>query len=77
MDNPVIETRDGPILVLTLNDPARANPLSSEMVASLSEALDKAASDVGVRAVILAGAGRNFSAGDCRGRGRSGESFRY
>lgn len=63
MSDIVLREEHGPVLVLTLNDPDRANPLSSEMVAALSEALEKAASDVGVRAVILAGAGRNFSAG--------------
>ena len=63
MEKPVIEQRDGPILVLTLNDPDRANPLSSAMVIALSEALEGAASDSDVRAVILTGAGRHFSAG--------------
>lgn len=63
MEKPVIEQRDGPVLVLTLNDPDRANPLSSAMVAGLSDALERAASDADLRAVILAGAGRNFSAG--------------
>jgi methylglutaconyl-CoA hydratase len=63
MKKPVIEHRDGPVLVLTLNDPGRANPLSSSMVIALSEALERAASDAEVRAVILAGAGRHFSAG--------------
>jgi methylglutaconyl-CoA hydratase len=63
MSDIVLREERGPILVLTLNDPERANPLSSEMVAALSEALEKAASDGEVRAVILTGAGRHFSAG--------------
>jgi methylglutaconyl-CoA hydratase len=63
MEKPVIAERDGPVLVLTLNDPERANPLSSEMVAALSGALEKAAWDEEVRAVVLKGAGRHFSAG--------------
>jgi methylglutaconyl-CoA hydratase len=63
MPEPVLERRDGPVLVLTLNDPDRANPLSSEMVLSLTEALDGAAADETVRAVVLTGAGRHFSAG--------------
>jgi methylglutaconyl-CoA hydratase len=63
MENPVIEERDGPVLVLTLNDPERANPLSSVMVAALSKALSTAASDEEVRVVVLKGAGRHFSAG--------------
>ncbi len=63
MEKSVIEQRDGPILVLTLNDPERANPLSPAMVVALSEALAMAASDADLRAVILTGAGRHFSAG--------------
>ena len=59
----VIEQRDGPILVLTLNDPERANPLSSVLVSALSEVLARVASDDTVRAVVLTGAGRHFSAG--------------
>jgi len=63
MVKPVIEKRDGSVLVLTLNDPDRANPLSSAIVIALSEALERVASDADVRAVILTGAGRHFSAG--------------
>jgi methylglutaconyl-CoA hydratase len=63
MREPVIERREGPILILTLNDPDRANPLSSEIMVALSGSLEAALSDEGVRAVILAGAGRHFSAG--------------
>lgn len=59
----VLEDKRGPITVLTLNDPKRANPLSSAMVVALSQALEKAAGDDTVRAVVLTGAGRHFSAG--------------
>jgi len=59
----VLEELRGPVLVLTLNDPDRANPLSSSMVAALSGALEKAAWNEEVRAVVLKGAGRHFSAG--------------
>lgn len=54
---------DGPILTLTLNEAERANPLSSEMARALKTALEDAADDPAVRAVILAGAGKHFSAG--------------
>lgn len=59
----VLEKRRGPIIVLTLNDPERANPLSSAMVDVLSDAFERAATDASVRAIVLAGAGRHFSAG--------------
>lgn len=55
--------RDGPLCTLTLNDPERANPLSPAMATALAEALESTATDDQVRAVILTGAGRHFSAG--------------
>ncbi len=63
MDTPLLQHRDGPLLVLTLNDPDRANPLSGPVVDALYSALLNAAADDGLRAVILTGAGRHFSAG--------------
>ncbi len=46
-----------------LNDPERRNPLSPEMVAGLLEALDRLEANPGVRAVVLTGRGKAFSAG--------------
>ncbi len=63
MSEIVLEERRGPIVVLTLNDPGRANPLSAPMVDALTAALERAASARALRAVILTGAGRHFSAG--------------
>ncbi len=54
---------DGPLLILTLNEPGRANPLSPEMASALTAALEDAAADPAVRAVILTGGGKHFSAG--------------
>jgi methylglutaconyl-CoA hydratase len=59
----VLEERRGPIVVLTLNDPERANPLSAAMVDALTAALERAAAAPAIRAVVLTGAGRHFSAG--------------
>jgi len=59
----LLEERDGPLVVLTLNDPERANPLSPRLVDALTAALERTAAEPGVRAVILTGAGRHFSAG--------------
>ena len=59
----VLQRREGPIAVLTLNDPDRANPLSSDLVSALRRALEETAADPQVRAVVLTGAGRHFSAG--------------
>ncbi len=63
MDELLLSHRDGPLLILTLNDPRRANPLSPPLVRSLTLELERAATDGGLRAVVLAGAGRHFSAG--------------
>ncbi len=63
MSEILLEQREGPVAVLTLNDPDRANPLSPPMVAALRAALEEAARDPEIRAVVLAGAGRHFSAG--------------
>ncbi len=55
--------RKGPALEVTLNDPARRNPLSPEIYAALTDALDRAAADPGIAAVVLTGAGGFFCAG--------------
>jgi methylglutaconyl-CoA hydratase len=51
------------VRLLTLNDPQRRNPLSPALVQGLLAALDTAAQDPAIRAVVLTGAGPAFSAG--------------
>lgn len=51
------------IRLLTLNDPQRRNPLSPALVQELLAALEAAAQDPAIRAVVLSGAGSAFSAG--------------
>jgi len=63
MNDIVVRVTEGPLLILTLNEPDRANPLSPEMAAALKTAFEDAAVDPAVRAVILTGAGKHFSAG--------------
>lgn len=63
MSDILLRRTDGPLLILTLNEPERANPLSPEMASALTAALEDAAADQDVRAVILTGAGKHFSAG--------------
>ena len=63
-DEPVLLTRPAPWGVrLVLNRPAKLNALSGELVDALSAAIDAAASDPGVRVVVIEGAGRAFSSG--------------
>jgi len=64
MTGPLLVARDGAIVTLTLNLPDKRNPVSEpEMVEALVDALEAADRDIGVRAVILTGAGSAFSSG--------------
>ena len=53
----------GGILTLTLNRPAQYNALSEDLLDALRSAFDDCAGDADVRVVVLAGAGKAFSAG--------------
>ena len=53
----------GAVRVLTLNRPAALNSFTAEMHGRLLAALDEAAADASVRALVLTGAGRGFCAG--------------
>ena len=53
----------GQVRVLTLNRPAALNSFTQDMHAELRAALDGAAADPAVRAVLITGAGRGFCAG--------------
>ena len=64
MDQPyVIASRDGGVETLTLNRGERYNPLSRAMITGLQAELDRIAEDRTIRVVILAAAGKGFSAG--------------
>jgi len=56
------EDADG-VVTLTLNRGERMNPLSSAMLAALSEAFDAIAKDASARVVVLAARGKGFSGG--------------
>lgn len=55
--------RRGRVLVLTMNDPDSRNALGVEMMAGARDALDDAAHDDGIGAIVLTGAGGCFSSG--------------
>jgi 2-(1,2-epoxy-1,2-dihydrophenyl)acetyl-CoA isomerase len=59
----VLVANHGPVRVLTLNRPAALNSFTAAMHAQLLPALDAAAADARVRAVVVTGAGRGFCAG--------------
>lgn len=58
----IIEKTDS-ILRLTLNRPESLNAFSPDMILGITNALSKAQKDEEVRAIVLSGAGRSFSAG--------------
>ncbi len=62
-DAPVLTADQGPVRVITLNRPAALNSFTRAMHAHLLPALDAAAADATVRAVVITGAGRGFCAG--------------
>jgi len=60
---PVLVSFDSGVLRVTLNRPEKLNALNPEMHKLLRQALERAAEEREVRAVLLSGAGRGFCAG--------------
>ncbi|UVC09906.1 enoyl-CoA hydratase/isomerase family protein [Rhizobium sp. TH2] len=64
MAEELLVERRGSVLWLTLNRPERHNAINGAMTAALVEALGEASTDIGVRAIVLTGAGeRTFCSG--------------
>jgi enoyl-CoA hydratase/carnithine racemase len=55
--------REGPVLVLTMNRPARRNALSLDMVGRLADAWDLAEAEDDIRCVVLTGAADTYCVG--------------
>jgi 2-(1,2-epoxy-1,2-dihydrophenyl)acetyl-CoA isomerase len=62
-DTPILVSPQGPVCVISLNRPAALNSFTAAMHALLLPALDAAANDETVRAVLITGKGRAFCAG--------------
>lgn len=56
-------TRNAAVLHLTLDRPERHNAFNAELITALTDALQAAAGEPQLRAVVLSGKGRSFSAG--------------
>ncbi|NUZ08282.1 oxepin-CoA hydrolase, alternative type [Piscinibacter koreensis] len=63
MPSELLTERIGPVLVLTISDPATRNTLSAQVISAGIESLGVAESDPAVRVVVLRGAGDHFCAG--------------
>ena len=63
MSEPLSIHRSGAVLRLRLERPELHNAFDAALIARLTVALDEAAADASVRAVVLDGAGPSFSAG--------------
>ena len=58
----IVDNRDA-VRILTLNRPEKRNALDTPLIAALLDAIDAANGDDGVGAIVIAGAGKLFSAG--------------
>ena len=63
VDGSLTASRDGSILRLQLNRPARRNSLTQSMIAAFVDALTSAATDDSLRAIHISGAGEDFCSG--------------
>jgi enoyl-CoA hydratase len=59
----VLLARDGDVVTLTFNDPSHLNAMTQAMGEAFSAAVAELAGDTRLRALVLTGAGRAFSAG--------------
>jgi methylglutaconyl-CoA hydratase len=63
MTDSLLLDRAGPIARLRLHRPELHNAFDADLIAALTQALERLAGDDGVRVVVLEGAGASFSAG--------------
>jgi 2-(1,2-epoxy-1,2-dihydrophenyl)acetyl-CoA isomerase len=75
-DSPVLYSVDGAVARITLNRPDVLNALNAALMTELRTAVQRANDDPDVRAVLLTGSGRGFSAGADLGASKSGDPKR-
>lgn len=71
-DPVVLTRREGAVATVLMHQPDNLNSFTPELRAGLAAALDEAAEDRSVRAIVLGGSGRFFSAGANLKRGTIG-----
>ncbi len=74
MDEPVLYRVDGAVATVTLNRPEVLNALDEALLTALRAAVARAGEDDTVRAVVITGAGRAFSAGADLGVANAGSA---
>jgi enoyl-CoA hydratase/carnithine racemase len=62
-DDLLLESRDGDVVTLTFHQPERRNAMTQAMGEAFSARIAALSGDPGLRAVVLTGSGRAFSAG--------------
>ena len=63
MTNILLFEKSTNIVILTLNNPAKLNPLSEEMLYQLTKKFEEIGNDKNIKAVILKSTGKAFCAG--------------
>ncbi len=63
IDSLVTTSEKDAVLFVTLNRPERRNPLSSDMIAALSAAIEAGNEDPETKVIVIKAAGPAFSAG--------------
>ena len=76
MANTVTYSQDAQVAIISLNRPDSLNGFTTELCGDLLQALEKAGADPSVRAVVLTGEGRAFSAGADLKQGFEGRPVR-
>jgi enoyl-CoA hydratase/carnithine racemase len=61
--NTILFERNKNVVLITLNRPEKSNAMSPELMADMAQALEQVSGDDTVRAVVITGAGKSFSAG--------------
>ncbi len=62
-ENPILITRDGPVVRAVLNRPHRRNAMSLALVAAMDELVAGLRTDTSARILVISGAGGHFCAG--------------
>ena len=55
--------RDGHVMIVTMNRPARMNAITGQMLIRMYDAYEEASNDPDVRCIVVTGAGGNFCSG--------------